>query len=147
MTRIIAGQAKGLRLVVPQSGTRPTSDRVRESLFAILDHEDALIGSRVLDLFAGSGALGIEALSRGAEHLDLVDFAPAAVRSLKQNAQSIQTRLPDITIAVHQRKALSFVENITAPHLPWQLIFVDPPYDLPKAQLHLVLERLLPQIS
>ena len=67
MTRIISGAFGGRRIDVPAGvGTRPTSDRVREALFARLDHQDVLVGARVLDLYAGSGALGLEALSRGA---------------------------------------------------------------------------------
>ena len=66
MTRIVAGSAKGRTLAVPKSGTRPTSERVREALFSRLDHMNVLEGATVLDLFAGTGALGLEALSRGA---------------------------------------------------------------------------------
>ena len=72
VTRIIAGAAGSLSLEVPESGTRPTSDRVRESVFGSLDASGAIAGARVLDLYAGSGALGLEALSRGAASVDLV---------------------------------------------------------------------------
>ena len=73
MTRIIAGWAGSLTIVVPGSGTRPTSDRVREAIFSALEARDAIAGLRVLDLYAGSGALGLEAASRGATHVTLVD--------------------------------------------------------------------------
>ena len=75
MTRIIAGTLKGRTLQVPPSGTRPTSERVREAMFSRLEHMDVIEGARVLDLYAGSGALGFEALSRGADQLTLVDSA------------------------------------------------------------------------
>ena len=73
MTRIIAGFAGSLRLAVPTSGTRPTSDRVREAIFSALSARDAIEFATVLDLFAGSGALGLEAASRGASHVTLVE--------------------------------------------------------------------------
>src|SRR3954468_12335233 len=80
--RVIAGAHKGRRLVAPRgTGTRPTSDRVREALFSILGAR--VVDARVLDLFAGSGALGIEALSRGAAEATFVDSAPAAIRAVR----------------------------------------------------------------
>src|SRR6188768_3545553 len=78
VTRIVAGRAGSIALDVPDSGTRPTSDRVRESLFGALEAADALQGAAVLDLYAGSGALGLEAVSRGAASADLVEKAPHA---------------------------------------------------------------------
>ena len=89
MTRIIAGEARGRRLKVPGSLTRPTSDRVRESLFASLETVVDLDGTHVLDLFAGSGALGLEARSRGAGQVTLVDRAPAVTRSIKENIATV----------------------------------------------------------
>ena len=87
MSRIIAGTHKGRRLhAVPTDATRPTSDRVKESLFSRLEGYDALIDAVVVDLFAGSGALGFEALSRGAASVELVDKAEAAHRTLSRNA-------------------------------------------------------------
>ncbi|MFT4298879.1 MAG: 16S rRNA (guanine(966)-N(2))-methyltransferase RsmD [Aeromicrobium sp.] len=126
MTRVIAGQFKGRRLKTPPGdGTRPTSDRVRESLFASLTSVfGGLDGLRVLDLFAGSGALGIEALSRGAAHADLVDSDRAAVRTIRAN-------LADLGIAaarVHPVTARRFVA--TEPAEPYDLIVLDPPYAL-----------------
>ena len=85
MTRIIAGEARGRRLKVPGALTRPTSDRVRESLFASLESLVDLNGTHVLDLFAGSGALGLEARSRGAAEVILVDRAPAVTRVIAEN--------------------------------------------------------------
>lgn len=85
MTRIIAGSAHGRRLKVPQEGTRPTSDRAREGLFSSLAARWGFADSRVLDLFAGSGALGLEAASRGAEEAVLVEDNPAAVEVIRHN--------------------------------------------------------------
>lgn len=86
MTRIIAGAAGGVRLDVPDAGTRPTSDRVRESLFGALETTGLLEGTSVVDLYAGSGALGLEALSRGAAAVDLVERAPRAAQVVRANA-------------------------------------------------------------
>src|SRR5919198_3232221 len=86
--RVIAGQWGGRRLQAPAgAATRPTSDRVREALFSVLG--DRVGGARVLDLFAGSGALGIEALSRGAAEATFVDSAPAAIRAVKANLEAL----------------------------------------------------------
>ena len=84
--RVVAGEARGRRLVAPEgTDTRPTLDRVREAVFNALASQDAIDGARVLDLFAGSGALGIEALSRGAAHATFVDTDRAARRVIDQN--------------------------------------------------------------
>ena len=87
MTRIIAGQARGRSITVPEKGTRPTSDRAREGLFSSLSVRWGFEGSRVLDLFAGSGALGLEAASRGAEEVHLVDASAQAIEHITHNAQ------------------------------------------------------------
>ncbi|MFG3440146.1 RsmD family RNA methyltransferase [Nonomuraea sp. NPDC047897] len=90
MTRIIAGVAGGRRLVVPPGrGTRPTSDRAREGIFLTLDSLYGLAGARVVDLYAGSGAVGLEALSRGAAHALLVESDPKAVSTIKANVRSL----------------------------------------------------------
>jgi 16S rRNA (guanine966-N2)-methyltransferase len=90
VTRIIAGTSGGRRLVVPAGAlTRPTSDRVREALFSRLEHQEWLDGTAVLDLFAGSGALGLEAASRGAGSVVLVEQAPAALRALLANMATL----------------------------------------------------------
>ncbi|GAB2669957.1 RsmD family RNA methyltransferase [Gordonia jinhuaensis] len=89
MTRIIAGSAKGRTLSVPPRGTRPTSDRVREAVFSMVDARRDLEGLFVLDLYAGSGALGLEALSRGATHATLVDSDRAAVATIARNASAL----------------------------------------------------------
>lgn len=124
MTRIVAGTAGGRTIQVPARGTRPTSDRVREAVFSRLDHWDVLDGARVLDLFAGSGALGLEAASRGAVAVVLVEAARAAADVARRNVRALG--LPGVV--VEQGRAERFVA--TAPTLPWDVVFLDPPYDL-----------------
>lgn len=121
MTRIIAGQYAGRRLAVPPRGTRPTSDRVRESLFSILNGWNALRDARVLDLYAGSGALGFEALSRGARSLTAVDTARHAARVIRDNAQALGE-----TVEIQQAPVARFLR--TEPR-EFDLVFVDPPYE------------------
>ncbi len=118
--RIIAGRAGSIPLLVPRSLTRPTSDRVRESLFAALG--DLVADARVLDLFAGSGALGLEALSRGAAQADFVEADAAACDAIAKNLA--KTRLSGGR--VHQRKVLAYLSTLSPRH--YQLIFADPPY-------------------
>src|SRR5215210_1547911 len=91
--RIVAGDLRGRRLVAPTSGTtRPTTDKVREAVFNGLASLDVLVGARVLDLYAGSGALGIEALSRGAEHCTFVERDRIAVRAIDENVTALGLR-------------------------------------------------------
>lgn len=123
MTRIIAGVARGRRLKVPSGLTRPTSDRVRESLFASLETVVDLEAARVLDLFAGSGALGLEALSRGAAEAILVEKAPAAARLIAENARVVG--LPGARIELMAAEA--FLRREPA---PFDLVLMDPPYEL-----------------
>jgi len=85
MTRIIAGEARGRTIKVPTEGTRPTADRAREGLFSSLAARRGFAGSSVLDLFAGSGALGLEAASRGAEEIVLVESSADAVKIIRHN--------------------------------------------------------------
>ncbi|WP_285108645.1 RsmD family RNA methyltransferase [Promicromonospora sp. MEB111] len=89
MTRIVAGSVGGRSIAVPAKGTRPTSDRVREAIFSRLEHLDVLDGARVLDLYAGSGALGLEAASRGAVAVTLVDSARAAADVARKNVAAL----------------------------------------------------------
>src|SRR5690625_157586 len=89
MTRIVAGRARGRRLSVPPRGTRPTSDRAREALFSILENSGVIDDCAVLDLFAGSGALGLEAASRGASHVVLVEMARSAIPILQKNRTQV----------------------------------------------------------
>jgi len=119
--RIVAGRYGGRRLRAPVgTATRPTADRVREALFSILGD---VSGLRVLDLFAGSGALGIEALSRGAAEAVFVDSAPRAVAAVKANLDAL-----GLEARVHRRAALAFLDGASG-EAPFDLLFCDPPYD------------------
>ncbi len=119
--RVIAGIYGGRELVAPRgTATRPTSDRVREALFAILG---PLHGVRALDLFAGSGALGIEALSRGAAAATLVDSSAAAIAAIASNLQALE-----IDAEVVRRPALRFLGAARRDARQYDLVFLDPPY-------------------
>jgi 16S rRNA (guanine966-N2)-methyltransferase len=120
--RVIAGSHRGRRLrAVPGTGTRPTSDRVREAIFDVLGSLVELEGMAVVDLFAGSGALGIEALSRGAASVVFVENAPAALRVIGDNLRDLGL---DARASVVRQDALRFVER---PH-HFDLALCDPPY-------------------
>lgn len=147
MTRIIAGFAGSLRLKVPPFGTRPTSDRVREAIFSALDARGVLDGARVLDLYSGSGALGLEAASRGAAHVTLVDRTSAATRIGSQNAALVRRQAPegtDVQIVVSSQPVQSF---LNAALDSWDVVFLDPPYDLGEAELLHNLEALARHLS
>jgi 16S rRNA (guanine(966)-N(2))-methyltransferase RsmD len=120
--RVIAGSAKGVRLEAPGPGTRPLADRVKQTLFAILEPD--LAGARVLDLFAGSGAAGIEALSRGAETATFVEHDGAAVRTITANLQAARL-LGRATVI--RADANRWLAEIAAP-VSFDLVIVDPPY-------------------
>lgn len=124
MTRIVAGRAGGQRLQVPAKGTRPTSERVREALFSHLDHLGYTDGTRVLDLYAGSGALGLEAVSRGAARAVLVESGRAAAAACRANAE--RTRLA----ARVQVRAVPVRRYLAAgpPADGFDLVLCDPPY-------------------
>ena len=128
--RVIAGRFKGVALATPKTGTRPTTDRTKEALFSRLESWGVLDGARVLDLFAGTGALGIEALSRGARDLVAVESSkPAAALIVKTLAQLKRNRSwsADISARVLIRRAEAFAASGAAAH-PFDLIFIDPPY-------------------
>lgn len=145
MTRIVAGTHGGQTLAVPQKGTRPTSERVREALFSKLDHMGMCDGTRVLDLFAGSGALGIEALSRGADTAVFVEKAQPAARIVAKNLKSL--RLEDRS-QVHSSDVYHFLNARTGEELSgdFDLILIDPPYDFPATQVEAILAALGPWI-
>ena len=141
MTRIIAGVARGRRLSVPSSGTRPTSDRVRESLFSALDSALLADGAGwaqvdVLDLFAGTGALGLEALSRGARSAVLVERSRPAGRVLAANVDVVAC--PGAQVVLRDARQLAAVPAST----PATLVLVDPPYDWASAAIRGLLEEL-----
>jgi 16S rRNA (guanine966-N2)-methyltransferase len=124
--RVIAGTARGIRLSAPGPGTRPFADRVKEALFAILEAE--LRGARVLDLFAGSGAGGIEALSRGAAGATFVERDPGAVATIKANLE--RAHLAGPAARVVRAEALAWLRSATGPVAgPYDLVLADPPYD------------------
>lgn len=125
MTRIVAGQARGRHLAVPPRGTRPTSDRAREALFSTLGAELELDGARVLDLFAGSGAVGLEALSRGAGAAVFVESDRRAATVIADNIRLLG--LPGAT--VHRCTAETYLSAVGADD-PYDLVFADPPYAL-----------------
>lgn len=122
--RIVAGRWRGRRIEPPSDErTRPTGDRVREAWMSIVN--PWLAGARVLDLFSGSGALGLEALSRGAEVVDFVELAPKNLELIRDNADFLGA---GATAVIHRADALRFVEKLT-PHA-YDVAFADPPYDL-----------------
>jgi 16S rRNA (guanine(966)-N(2))-methyltransferase RsmD len=122
--RVIAGRYGGRRLQAPPGdATRPTSDRVREALFSVLGAR--VDGARVLDLFAGSGALGIEALSRGAAEATFVDSAQAAIRAVRANLEAIGAEAE-----VRRADARRFLGGASAAARQYDLVFLDPPYRL-----------------
>lgn len=139
MSRIISGVAGGLRLAnVPGDNTRPTTDRVKEALFSRLETYNMLAGVRALDLFAGSGALGCEALSRGATHVDFVDHYPKAVSVVEKNTQALakaasSAGLPFGSTRIHRLQARTYVAGYSG--APWDLVFIDPPYAVTNAEL------------
>jgi 16S rRNA (guanine966-N2)-methyltransferase len=139
MTRVSAGAAGGRRLAVPPgTGTRPTSDRAREGLFSTWQSllGGPLDGERVLDLYAGSGAVGLEALSRGAGHTLLVEADARAARIIRENVKSLG--LPGAE--VRAGKAHQVIQ--TPPAEPYDLVFLDPPYAVTDDDLREILLTL-----
>src|SRR5689334_8364527 len=142
MTRVIAGRAGGRRLAVPPgTGTRPTSDRAREGLFSTWQSllGGPLDGERVLDLYAGSGAVGLEALSRGASHTLLVEADARAARVIRENVKALG--LPGAE--VRAGKAEQIIQS--APTAPYDLLFLDPPYRVTDHDLREILLTLRTQ--
>jgi 16S rRNA (guanine966-N2)-methyltransferase len=123
VTRIVGGEARGRRLAVPPRGTRPTSDRAREALFNTLNTEMELGGARVLDLYAGSGAVGLEALSRGAESAVFVESDHKAAAVLQENINGLGLGVA----TVHRCTVETYLAAAGADE-PFDLIFADPPY-------------------
>lgn len=140
LTRIIAGEARGRKIQVPPAGTRPTSDRAREGLFSSLQVRFGFEGAKVLDLFAGSGALGLEAASRGAEEVILVDNNPHAVRVIRDNAQMVN----NAAIHVVEMKTSAYLAS--APRNYFNMVLADPPYELIDESVVQMLEALKPTL-
>ncbi|MGH2554949.1 MAG: 16S rRNA (guanine(966)-N(2))-methyltransferase RsmD [Actinomycetota bacterium] len=135
--RVVAGSAKGTRLAPVPAGTRPVSDRAREGLFSSLGLR--VEGARVLDLFAGTGAMGIEALSRGAASALFVDSAPGALKAVRENLR--RTKLGK-QATVRRQDALGAVRGGIG---PFDLILLDPPYRAPGADVDAVLSEIAGQ--
>ncbi|HEU5218837.1 MAG TPA: 16S rRNA (guanine(966)-N(2))-methyltransferase RsmD [Gemmatimonadales bacterium] len=128
MTRIIAGEFRGRRLSLPADArVRPTADRVREAWMSILG--DRLAGAELLDLFSGSGALGLEALSRGARHVTFVEMAAPSLDAIRENVEALGVAG---RVTLHRGDAMRFVER-TEPGR-FDLALADPPYSIPFAE-------------
>jgi 16S rRNA (guanine966-N2)-methyltransferase len=137
--RVIAGIARGVPLVAPRDrATRPITDRVKETLFGILG--ERVLGARVLDLYAGSGAIGIEALSRGAAHVTFVERGRAPLDAIRQNLE--RTRLA-ADASVQAREVLPFLAGPVGER--FELAFLDPPYG--ERAILAPLERLVPHLA
>jgi 16S rRNA (guanine966-N2)-methyltransferase len=152
VTRIIAGFAGSIPLAVPSSGTRPTSDRVREAIFSALESRDAVRGARVIDLYAGSGALGLEAASRGAASVDLVERSATAARVCRENGAAVARNAPKDavpTITVVGQPVQTYLDRSAVPdgRSLWDLALVDPPYDLSADELVHALAALAPLMA
>lgn len=135
MARIVAGSAKGRILKVPAAYTRPTSERVREALFSRLEHMGYIEGCAILDLYAGSGAFALEALSRGAAYAECVDSQKQAARIIEQNARAcaFDVRITCSTVAKRLAKPSSQLFDV---------VFLDPPYDMPDEEVAEALRAL-----
>ncbi|HJY01261.1 MAG TPA: 16S rRNA (guanine(966)-N(2))-methyltransferase RsmD [Streptosporangiaceae bacterium] len=142
MARVIAGEAGGRRLAVPDGrNTRPTSDRAREGLFAtIVSLTGSLAGARVLDLYAGSGAVGLEALSRGAEHVLLVESGSRAARVIRDNIEAIGLAGAEV---LTDRTERVLAKNPDSG--PYDVVFADPPYALAGDEVSAMLNALVKQ--
>ncbi len=142
MTRIVAGTYGGRRIATPPGDdTRPTSDRAREAMFSSLTASNALFGRRFLDLYAGSGAIGLEAASRGATHVMLVESDPRAAKVIRDN----------VTLLGAQRLAVISADKVatTLAGGPvgggYDVVFADPPYATPEDEITAMLEALVEQ--
>ncbi|MGW3183910.1 16S rRNA (guanine(966)-N(2))-methyltransferase RsmD [Kitasatospora sp. NPDC001119] len=140
MTRVIAGAAGGRRLAVPPGrGTRPTSDKAREAMFSTLEAlRGTLHGVRMLDLFGGSGAVGLEALSRGAEHVLLVEADAQAARVIRENVRTIGLPGAEVRAAKAEKVIVG-----PPPQSPYDLVFLDPPYAVTDEEVREMLITLL----
>ncbi len=136
---MIAGEFGGLRLVAPKgTGTRPTTDRVKESVFGALGPA-RLIGAHVLDGYGGTGALAIEALSRGAVSATIIERDPRAVDAIRRNLAA--TRTTD-RASVKRRGFAGYLQGPAPPPTAFDLVFLDPPYDTSGADLARILDLL-----
>lgn len=138
MTRIISGEARGRKIKVPPEGTRPTSDRAREGLFSSLQVRFGFQDAVVLDLFAGSGALGLEAASRGAAEVVLVESNPKTCEVIRHNCSVVGH--PHVRI--EEMRASTYLAQ--APKEHFDMVLADPPYDLADSAIIEMLQALIP---
>ena len=143
MTRIVSGEARGRRLRVPGSGTRPTSDRVREALFASIEarlSRDLRDWSRIrfCDWFAGSGAVALEAWSRGCSHVIAIDSARSAVTVIDANVRALGASAQVKVLRADLNKA---VTSAPPEEQPFDVLFADPPYEVTAASVRALLQR------
>jgi 16S rRNA (guanine966-N2)-methyltransferase len=124
--RVIAGRAGGVRLVSPKTGVRPTMDRVKAAIFSSLG--DMVLGARILDLFAGTGALGIEALSRGADSVLFVEEDRQSIAAIEKNLEKAK-----LSGRVRQADVFRFLKNTGTSVDKFRIIFADPPYEKMKS--------------
>lgn len=148
MSRIVGGLARGVPLKVPDSGTRPTSDRAREAVFSSVESmRGSWVGACVLDLFAGSGACGLEAASRGAARVDLVESSGSAVAVIEQNRRRVSASAPESNVHVHrstvQRWMVSAAPGAGENPVRYDVVFCDPPYATEDAEVSDVLASLV----
>nr|WP_249290898.1 RsmD family RNA methyltransferase [Leucobacter manosquensis] len=143
-----------MRLEVPKSGTRPTSDRVREAIFSTLTSWDLIEGVRVLDLYAGSGALGLEAASRGAATVTLVEKHPQAAEIAKRNTRTVlgafspaSTAAPRIDVVRQSVQTFLASEGERSVTPTWDVVMIDPPYDHSETEISDVLSALAPLLA
>ena len=149
MTRIIGGIAGSRQLVSPAKATRPTSDRIRESIFNRLASRDRLDGAKVLDLYAGTGALALEAISRGAISAMLVERDGKAAAVCIKNCHLIQKALEkegffEALTKVANKSVQSFLNTDTG---EYSLVFIDPPYEIANQEVEENLAGLMPRLS
>ena len=148
MTRIIGGYAGSLKLTSPAKSTRPTSDRIRESIFSRLESRDKLTGAVVLDLYAGTGALALEAISRGAVAALLVERDGKAAAVCIQNAAIVQKSLAKQDIEVETKVVHKAVSSYLASSThEFDLVFIDPPYEVSNEEIEENLTALLPRLT
>ncbi|HUJ10095.1 MAG TPA: RsmD family RNA methyltransferase [Verrucomicrobiae bacterium] len=141
--RIIAGLAKGMRLTVPRSGVRPTADRIREAIFSSLG--GCVIDARVLDLYAGTGALGLEAASRGAASVVFVENTSVALESLERNVKNFQqSPTGKCAFSVVRAGVMPQLQKMARAGEAFSLIFADPPYG--ETAQKLLVDEPLPEL-
>ncbi len=140
--RIIAGMGKGRKLFSPPSITRPTSDRAREGLFSsLISTFGSLDGLNFLDLFAGSGAVGVEALSRGAGLVESVESNPTSANVCKQNFELLSNTEGIGKFKVYEKSVFEFLNHFA--NNSYEIIYIDPPYEATNAEVEKILKKIL----